>query len=163
MPRTATPWQSDCIRNQSSVGQLRTEPAVVNQLDPFLPRCPITSRYNVIPASYNGKLYADSSHQILVGQTAARIRSLLTGRDLRKRKSLNEGAKQSLRRRIPVVSGCYSDPSWALAQTPRSYMGTRGISELTTAISFSTLSIEPPQAVRRSNFDRPSHFTPGLI
>jgi len=106
MARTTSLGNRVAFGTKSSAGQVSTGPAIVNQLDPFLPRCPITSRYNVIPAGYNGRLHADSSHQILVGQTAARIRSLLTGRDLRKRKSLNEGARQSLRwRRIRPCPG----------------------------------------------------------
>lgn len=43
----------------------------VNQLAPFLPSCPITPRYNVIPAGYNERLHADSSPQILSDQAAA--------------------------------------------------------------------------------------------
>jgi len=34
-----------------SAGQARTGPAIVNQLDSFLPSCLITSRYNVIPGN----------------------------------------------------------------------------------------------------------------
>ena len=43
----------------SSAGQVGTGPAIFNQLDLFLPPCPITSRYNVIPAGYNGRVHAD--------------------------------------------------------------------------------------------------------
>jgi hypothetical protein len=45
-----------------SAGQVCTGPAIFNQLDLFLPPCPITSRYNVIPAGYNGRVHADLSH-----------------------------------------------------------------------------------------------------
>ena len=43
----------------------------VNQLGPFLPSCPITARYNVIPAAYIERLHTDSSPQILGNQAAA--------------------------------------------------------------------------------------------
>jgi len=55
-----------------------------SQLDRFLPLCPITSRYNVIPAGYETRLHADSSHEILVEQASARMRSQLIRRGLRK-------------------------------------------------------------------------------
>src|SRR3984885_13986077 len=88
------------VRNQPlppSAGQVCTGPAIFNQLDLFLPPCPITSRYNVIPAGYNGRVHADFSHNIPVGQAAARMRSLLTRQGLRKTKSIDGSPRQSLR------------------------------------------------------------------
>jgi len=82
----------------SSAGQVCTGPAIVNQLDPFLPPCPITARYNVIPAGYDGRLHADLSHQLLVDQAAARMRSSLTRWGLRIKQSSDEGARKFFRR-----------------------------------------------------------------
>jgi type IV secretory pathway VirB2 component (pilin) len=62
-------------------GQFCTRPTIVNRLDPFLPRCPITSRYNVIPAGYNGRLHAFdtgfTSIQTLFTGTIAKVASLV--------------------------------------------------------------------------------------
>ena len=71
------------------------EPGMVNQIHSSLPLCPITARYNVIPAGYNGRLPADSSHQMYVDQTLARMRRLLRRRGLRKGKSFDETARET--------------------------------------------------------------------
>src|ERR1700722_2879745 len=73
------------------------DPQRSGRADPFLPLCPITSRYNVIPAGYNGRLHADPSHDILVDQITVRMRSLLTRRGLRKTRSFEESARKFLR------------------------------------------------------------------
>jgi hypothetical protein len=80
----------------SSAGQVSTGPAIVNQLGLFLPSCPITARYNVIPAGYHKQLPADSSHKIFVDHAAARMRRLLRRRGLRKTKSIDESARKCL-------------------------------------------------------------------
>jgi hypothetical protein len=41
-----------------------------NQLDSFLPPCPITFRMRIVPAGYKGQREADSSHPILDDQAA---------------------------------------------------------------------------------------------
>jgi hypothetical protein len=136
----------------SSAGQVCTGHAIVNQVDPFLPRCPITSRYNVIPATYNGRLRADSSHQLLVGQTTDRIWRLLTGRGLRKRKSLNEGTTQSLRwRRIRPVFEYYSYPFVGFRPDAEPLHSNQRFCEVTNAMSFLWKRIEVPHVSLDSN------------
>ena len=75
----------------SPIGRAEAEPtntgAIVNQLDPFLPPCPITFRNDVIPPGYNGRLRADSSHRIVVGQAAAQMPELVERRGLPKRRA----------------------------------------------------------------------------
>ena len=68
-----------------------------SQLDRFLPACPITSRYNVIPASYETLLHADSSHETFVDQAPPRMWSLLTKQGLRTMKSFDENPRNSLK------------------------------------------------------------------
>jgi hypothetical protein len=66
----------------SSAGQVSTGPAIVNQLGPFLPPCPITARYNVIPVGYEKRLRADPLHEVFVDHATARIRTRLTKQGL---------------------------------------------------------------------------------
>ena len=119
-------------------------PAIVNQLDPFLPPCPITSRYNVIPAGYNGRLHADPSHEILVDQATARMRSLLTRRGLRKTRSFDESARKFLRRGkskpCPGAIQLYRRRSPRMTRPCR---GNRRLSEVTMAMSLLARWIEP--------------------
>src|SRR5438552_2633045 len=84
---------STCTRTHNLVAP---DLQAASQLDRFLPLCPITSRYNVIPAGYEKRLQADSSHEILVGQASARMRSQLISRGLRKQKSFDQSPRKSL-------------------------------------------------------------------
>jgi len=88
------------VRNQPlpfSAGQVCTGPAIFNQLDLFLPPCPITSRYNVIPASYNGRVHADFSHNFPLTKPLHGGGRLLTRQGLGKTKSIDGSPRQSLR------------------------------------------------------------------
>jgi len=143
------------VRNQplpSSAGQVCTGPAIFNQLDLFLPPCPITSRYNVIPAGYNERLHADSSPQILSNQAAARMRSLLTKQGLRKTKSIDGSPRQSLR--WLQIRPCRMLFRPIRSRSPRpcdAVSGSRRFNEVTMAMSFLAGWIEPPHAGLNSN------------
>jgi len=87
------------ISNEPWVAACKSEPprlCVRSQLDRLLPLCPITSRYNVIPAGYDKRRRADSSPEILVDQADRRMRSLLTRLDLRNTRSAHQSARKSL-------------------------------------------------------------------
>ena len=97
MARTTSLSSCVAFGTKSSTGQVYAEPAIVNQPDPFLPRCPIISRYNVIPAGYEKRLHAESSHESVGGHAAAQMRCLLRRRGLRKTKSI-DGAPENPQR-----------------------------------------------------------------
>ena len=80
-----------------------------SQLDRFLPLCPITSRYNVIPAGYDKWHRADSSHEILVDQADRRMHSLLTRQDLGNTRSAHQSARKSLGVKVnPLCPGLFT-------------------------------------------------------
>ena len=82
----------------------------VNQLAPFLPSCPITARYNVIPAGYNERLHADSSPNFSVTKPL-RHAELIDKPGLTKEKIIRQKRQTILEMLVtPTVSLCYSDP-----------------------------------------------------
>src|SRR5258708_5686132 len=129
------------------------EPGMVNQIHSFPPLCPITARYNVIPAGYNGRLPADSSHQIYVDQAVARMRSLLRRRGLRKGKSFDETAGNSLG--LGEIRPCSGANPTQEARRPKAETPCRaieGFNKMRMAISFLGGWIEAPDAGLNSNF-----------
>ncbi len=123
----------------SSAGQISTGPAIVNQLDSFLPPCPIISRYNVIPTGYEKRLHSYSSHHTLVDQAVPPMRTLFTRRGLRRRKPFHRKRQKILAAAInTAVSGCYSDLSQLVTQRLRRSSGNRRFRGVTTAMPFLT-------------------------
>ena len=138
------------VRNQplpSSAGQVCTGPAIFNQLDLFLPPCPITSRYNVIPAGYNGRVRRRFVTQFPVDQAAAPMR---TSHD---KAGLTENKIN--RRKSEIILEVAANPAVSDAiQTHRSrslrhcdaVSGSRRFHEVTMAMSFLAGWIEAPHA-----------------
>jgi hypothetical protein len=61
-----------------------------SQLDRFLAVCPITSRYNVIPAAYNGRVHADLSHNFPLTKPLHRCGAYRQGRTYGKQNQSTE-------------------------------------------------------------------------
>jgi hypothetical protein len=127
----------------------------VNQLDLFLPPCPITTRYNAIPAGYNGLLHADSSHQILRKQAAAPCGAYWQDRTYRR-------DNHSTKTPGNPCNGGKSDRVLALFRPHRSWSprhydtvaGNRRFNEVTMAMSFLVDWIQTPPAEPRLQLDQ---------
>ena len=142
------------VRNQplpSSAGQVCTGPAIFNQLDLFLPPCPITSRYNVIPAGYNGRVHADLSHNFP-------LTSRCTDAELTDKAGLTENKIN--RRKPATILEVAANPAVSDAipthrsRSPRhcdAVSGSRRFNEVTIAMSFLAGWIEAPHAGLNSN------------
>ena len=109
---------------------------VVRQSDSFPPPCPMNFRPMSFPR--NNKLHqAYSSHQILVGQAASRMRSLLKKRDFCKGKSFDKNVRKSSR---SGGSGHILVPFRPIAagrpDGVRACVGSRRFSEMTMAMPF---------------------------
>ena len=128
----------------SSAAQFCRRPAIVNQLDPFLQPCPITSRYNVIPTGYNRRLHADPSHEISRRPSRCADVELIDKAGLTENKVFDESARKFLKRgKCKPCPGAIQLYRRRSPRMTRPCRGNRRLIEVTMAMSLLARWIEP--------------------